>query len=74
MLRRSDIPLIRRAVREGWPVPPEMQDQVVDDLMELMKAGTDRTALRVARVVLEMVESNQSMTASDELTTPADFG
>lgn len=69
MLRRSDIPLIRRAVREGWLVPPEMQKQVVDDLMELMNASSARTALRVARVFLEMAESNRSISQSDDAAT-----
>jgi hypothetical protein len=69
MLRRSDIPLIRRAVREGWPVPAEMREHVVDDLMELMNASSARTALRVARVFLEMVESNRSIPQSDDAAT-----
>ena len=46
-----------------------MREHVVDDLLELMSAGSARTALRVARVFMKLVESNQSITESDEAAT-----
>ncbi len=58
-LTRSDIVLIGRAVRGGWPVPERKCQEIVEQLFATLESDDDRLALSVAWVVLAMEEQNQ---------------
>jgi len=59
---RSDLRLVERAIRNGWPMPAETRDHLVLRLHELLdRAGeglTVRETLRAVRVGLAMHEDN----------------
>ena len=59
LLTRSDVVLIGRAVRGGWPIPDEKRTAIVEQLMATLQSDDDRLAISVARVVLAMEEQNQ---------------
>ena len=57
-LSRLDMVMIRKAIANGWDVPPETRARVVDGLMAAMDGGHVRTALAVGRTAVAMEGDN----------------
>lgn len=73
---RSDINMVRRAVREGWPIPTEKRGDVTGRLLKIIdkqavsiltedgvvevEDRADTNAIAAARVVVQMDSINQT--------------
>ena len=60
---RSDLRLLEKAIRAGWPIPEETRAYLVNKADELLKTGTARErsvreTLRACWVVMAMVDDN----------------
>jgi hypothetical protein len=49
---RSDAALLRRAIRQGWPVPQAVRDAVIDELLSVIRSDKVSTRLRLAALGL----------------------
>ncbi|QDS99950.1 hypothetical protein [Adhaeretor mobilis] len=65
---RGDLLLVRRAIRYGWPVPPEVRQAVVDDLCASFDKCNedDRFAMAVCRTVIAMEGENQALEHAEQ--------
>ena len=57
-LRRSDMRLIARAAREGWPISQEVKRDVMARLAEVIEQGSDRDAIAAGKAILAMDKDN----------------
>ncbi len=57
-LRRSDMQLIARAAREGWPISQEVKRVVMARLSEVIERGSDRDAIAAGKAILAMDKDN----------------
>ncbi len=57
-LSRSDMRLIRKAIANGWDVPPEARARIVDGVMAALDRGHTRTTLAVGRTAVAMEGEN----------------
>jgi hypothetical protein len=55
---RSDLALLRRAIRESWAVPVERREAILAAVAQQMKSGNTRIGLAVCRVMLAADECN----------------
>jgi hypothetical protein len=62
---RSDLRLLRRAIRQDWPVPEERRQSLLDEVFPLIHRGDTRLAIAVAWVLVEAEAAN--MRAEREL-------
>jgi hypothetical protein len=54
--------MVRQAIREGWPVHPEVKSAVVSDISLIALEGAERRRVLAAiRVLLAMAESNRKL-------------
>jgi len=65
-IRRSDLALLRKAIREGWDVPKGTRREIMDRLKECLESDrhNGRLAIRAAEVILEM--SRQNLLTDDD--------
>jgi hypothetical protein len=55
---RSDLRLLRRAVRAGWPIPEERWPAIRDAVFALLDRGNARLEIAVGWVFVEAVGAN----------------
>jgi hypothetical protein len=55
---RSDLVLLRHAIREGWPVPEERRRPILDEVFPLLHSQNPRVAIGVTRVFLDADRAN----------------
>jgi len=60
---RSDLLLVRQAIREGWPVSAEVRRLVVDDVYQASTTESLRLLLATARTAVAMEGENQHQEA-----------
>jgi hypothetical protein len=53
-LSRADMVLIRRAIREGWPVPDVVCRPIVQALCRAMKSPSRRRVISAAQTLADM--------------------
>jgi hypothetical protein len=62
---RSDLALLRRAIRENWAVPLERRGTILSEVFALMKiaarAGNPGKVIAGARVCMEAAEYNMAL-------------
>jgi hypothetical protein len=53
-VNRSDLRLLRTAIRQGWDIPPETRKRIIESLMEAIDSDrhNGRLAIRAAEVVV----------------------
>ena len=57
---RSDLQLVRRAIREGWPVSAEVKRLIIDDVGRIFDtAESMRLKAQAAQLVVAMESENQ---------------
>ncbi|WP_437227995.1 hypothetical protein SH661x_000661 [Planctomicrobium sp. SH661] len=56
VVTRSDLQLLKRALRQGWEIPEANRKRIIESLMEAMDSDqhNGRLALRAAEVVIEL--------------------
>ena len=56
--RRSDLSLVRQALRNDWPVQPEVREQIVGRILEYLTqpGGADRTVLMAAQTLAKFCD------------------
>jgi hypothetical protein len=54
----ADLRLLRRAIREGWPVPEERRPGIIAEVSPLIGAEQARVAIAAAWVFLEADHAN----------------
>lgn len=74
----SDWQLVRRAVREGWPVPNHVRDAVVQELgdavLSNLEDGDDfRHGSVLVRLLIGMEAANRRSPSSERQTWPTDI-
>jgi hypothetical protein len=60
---RSDLLLLRRAIREDWPVPEHVREAVIHDVVAIATDDTSgpRMWVSAARVIIEMEAANMAL-------------
>ena len=73
-LSRSDMRLIRKAIANGWKVPPATRQRIVTGLMDVIKNDSNvRKILASARTIVAAVADNiRHEQASREQVWPTD--
>lgn len=56
---RGDLRLLRRAVREGWPMCAEMREMLIRQTNKAMETGPPRQVIGAARVMIAADEANR---------------
>lgn len=59
-IRNSDLLLLRKAIREGWPVSPEVQQTIMERLGEEIDSEnlSPRRCAAIVKVILEIRKRN----------------
>ena len=58
---RGDAKLVAQAIRQRWPVTPEMRESIASDALDLSKNAQDeRVRARCMDIILKMEGQNQS--------------
>ena len=57
-MSRSDLVLLRRAVREHWPADEAKRPAIVDRAFHTLECGDTRRVIAAARTLLEMDKAN----------------
>jgi hypothetical protein len=70
--RRSALRDVGRAVRRGWPIPPEGRAALVAELLALLDSGelSARETLAVSRIFLAMDRANEDRGPDDGIVPP----
>jgi hypothetical protein len=55
---KYNLRLIRRAIREGWPIPPEQRAVLVAHLTAIIESGHARNSIAAARCLLAAARAN----------------
>jgi hypothetical protein len=55
---RSDMALVRLAIRRGWPVPPAVRKQIVRGLCRTVEGQSPRHVVTAARLLVALDESS----------------
>jgi hypothetical protein len=55
---RADLALLRRAIKEDWPVPASVRQSIVEELAGEIETPDVRRLLSVAQTFVAMEESN----------------
>jgi hypothetical protein len=55
---RSDLILLRRAIREGWAIPEDRRQTLPKEIAVLLRSDNPRLAIGAARVYVEMDRAN----------------
>lgn len=71
---RADAKMVARAVRNGWPVPPELRGKVVSRLDTLLDSTDDRTSIAAARAVVEINKQNLEIDMAEDKNDRIDAG
>ena len=71
---KSDLPLIRRAIRNHWPITLEMQARLVERTMELVDSEDDRIAVGAVRVGVAIVDANIRVDLEEDKAERLDAG
>lgn len=71
---KSDLPMIRRAIRNHWPITPEMQARLVERTMELVDSPDDRIAVGAVRVGVAIVDANIRVDLEEDKADRLDAG
>ena len=69
-LRRSDMQLVARAIRNRWPVSGKMRRRAVTKMDELLDSGSEETAVAAAKVLLAADALNVRLEESDKPQAP----
>ena len=75
---RSDIALLRRAVRNGWSVPVNVRDAIVGEIREELQASSAdfrelRRGLAFVRVLIDMERANQRKERGRRASLPGEW-
>ncbi len=62
----NDIRLIGRAIKEDWPVTPEIKSQVVEALRDIVSSGIPDLVIPASRVLMAGDMLNQRRRAAEE--------
>lgn len=71
---KSDLPMIRRAIRNHWPITPDMQARLVSRTMELVDSTDDRVAVGAVRVGVAIVDANIRVDLEEDKAARLDAG
>lgn len=61
---RSDLLLVRKAIRLGWPVPARVRQAVVEDVCDAAMGDDLRRSLAAVRVLLDCEDDNYRATVA----------
>ena len=68
-LKRSDLLMIQRALRQGWPIPDDTLRAIREQLRSEIKTCKTHTFLRLAETILMMTEVENSDNDQAPLST-----
>lgn len=56
---RSDLGLVKMAVRKRWPISDEVKSELIEKLSSIAELGTNEEALRAIEIIVSTEAQNQ---------------
>ena len=61
---QADLVILRRAIKQGWPVPPNVRQAIFEELIDEVDSSDPRRATSVAMTFLAMSNANLQLRES----------